>query len=136
MSIDEEKPLAEIVTYFKKRGFIDISIRNRLERLVKKGVFLDITPEGKRNRVLKLVDSNTSTETKLTLTEQVHRAIISELSKHPNKKVTKGELYLTVLKRLPKLTKATFYAYCSSLEDKRIISLKEGNNIYLVYSDV
>ena len=136
MSIDEEKPLAEIVTYFKKRGFKDISIRNRLERLVKKGVFLDITPEGKRNRVLKLVNSNTSTETKLTLTEQVHRAIISELSKHPNKKVTKGELYLTVLKRLPKLTKATFYAYCSSLEDKRIISLKEGNNIYLVYSEI
>ena len=135
MELNEEKPLSEIVSHFKKQGYVDISIRNRISGLIKSGSFIDITPKGKRNRILKLVNLDFLEKKEMLISRKVHELIIDELVKIPNIRITKGELYILIKKRMPELKKASFYSYCSSLNYDKISTVKDGYKVYLVLTE-
>lgn len=119
----------------KKQGYVDISIRNRISGLIKSGSFIDITPKGKRNRILKLVNLDFLEKKEMRISRKVHELIIDELVKIPNIRITKGELYILIKKRMPELKKASFYSYCSSLNYDKISTIKDGYKVYLVLTE-
>lgn len=135
MKLNETKPLSEIVSFFKNKGFVDITVRNRLDILVKKGFLIDVTPIGKRNRILQLVNNNFFQEKRETLRDRVHNSILIELRKMPNRKITKNELYALVCNHEPDLKRHVFYSYLSSLKDPRVITFKENNGVYVLLTE-